>query len=79
VDIFALLNIYTLYLQILSTKEALLMEVARVGRSSQEGWGDLSEGVGRSILGGGEIYLRGWGGIPFGGHADFFSAPGLTA
>jgi hypothetical protein len=40
-------NIYTLYLQISSTKGALLMEIARVGRSSQERWGDLARGVGR--------------------------------
>jgi hypothetical protein len=41
-----MLNIYTLYLQILSTNGALLVEIGRVGRSSKQGWVELAEGVG---------------------------------
>jgi hypothetical protein len=41
-----MLNIYTLYLQILSTNGALLVEIGRVGRSSKQGWVELAEGLG---------------------------------
>lgn len=40
------LSNYTFYLQIFSTKEALLMEIARVGRISKRGWRDLAGGLG---------------------------------